>query len=451
MFFDDDKKLKKVDMGTKKILKKEDFLKKIEDSKKVQEDKPKKDHYYSIISRFVKKLYDSPLFRKFCKIEEIKTKSKNLENIVLLNKKPDYNELQKEKISITAFQKIKNDLEKITLSLLNSKMIDLIKNLINVLKFIKPQQLEQIVKADLIFFKNLFVVSIVNLYIYLKKQYLIDENFVFFEVYNLVYSYLNNQEIISKLSRKFGRNKSFLFMMVYILKNYTRFITDQARIKFLNFAFKINDIYLVQTKNKIVNEFFEYCVAGYLEMIDSPKNYEEVMQAFKESDIFFYLTKSNSNDFLNYLSETKSVIILSKIANDVNNPNLKNKVKLDDENVVIFKKLFNTIRKQHLNLSSGKLERLKLNRQNILKMVNDILDYLFGNYSNSNIKELILLIWYSGKLLENLYQDSMEKNGFYNILDYLVNKIVIKYYNKILDDILKFSVQIVLKLIILDR
>jgi hypothetical protein len=130
---------------------------------------------------------------------------------------------------------------------------------------------------------------------------------------------------------------------------------------------------------------------------------------------------------------------------------LKNKVKLNDENVVIFKKLFNIIRKQHLNLSSGKLERLKLNRQNILKMVNDILDYLFGNYSNSNLKELILLIWYSGKLLENLYQDTMEKNGFYNILDYLVNKIVIKYYNKILDDILIFSLQIVFELIILDQ
>ena len=385
----------------------------------------------------------SLIYRKFCKIEEIKIKSKNLENIVLLNNKPEYNDQQKEKISITAFQKIKNDLEKITMSIHNSKMMELIKNLVAVLKFIKPSLLEQIVKADLTFFKNLFVVTIINIYIYLKKQYLIDEKFVFFEVYNLIYSSINSPEIITKLSKKFGRNKSFLFMMVYILKNYTRFITDQARIKFLNFAFKINDIYLVQTKDKIVNEFFEYCVASYLEMIDSPKNYEEVMQVFKDTDIFLYLTKSNSNDFLNYLSETKSIIILSKIANDLTNPLLNNKVKLNDENVIIFKKLFNTINKQNLNLSSGKLEKLKLNRQNILKMVNDILDYLFGNYSNSNLKELILLIWYSGKLLENLYHDTMEKNGFYNILDYLVNKIVTKYYNKILDDILIFSVQIV--------
>ena len=118
-------------------------------------------------------------------------------------------------------------------------------------------------------------------------------------------------------------------------------------------------------------------------------------------------------------------------------------LQLNDDNIVIFKKLFNTIRKQNLNLNSPHFEKLRLNRQNVMKMVNDILDYLFGNYSNSNLRELILLIWYSGKLLENLYSSSIEKNEFYNILDYLVNKIVNKYYFKILDDILIFSVDIV--------
>ena len=56
MFFDDDQRLKKQDIGTKKILKKEDFLKKIEESKKISEDKPKKDYYYAILSKFVRKL-----------------------------------------------------------------------------------------------------------------------------------------------------------------------------------------------------------------------------------------------------------------------------------------------------------------------------------------------------------------------------------------------------------
>ena len=56
MFFDDEKKLRKVDMGTKKIMTKEDFIKKIEDSKKVVQEKPKKDQYYATISKFVKKL-----------------------------------------------------------------------------------------------------------------------------------------------------------------------------------------------------------------------------------------------------------------------------------------------------------------------------------------------------------------------------------------------------------
>jgi LysM repeat protein len=56
MFFDDDYKLKKVDLGTKKIVKKEDFLKKIEESKKITEEKPKKDYYYGVIAKFVRKL-----------------------------------------------------------------------------------------------------------------------------------------------------------------------------------------------------------------------------------------------------------------------------------------------------------------------------------------------------------------------------------------------------------
>ena len=322
-------------------------------------------------------------------------------------------------------------------------MIDLIKNINAVLKFIRPAQLIPLINNNIVFFKNLFVVCTLTLYIYLKKQYLIDENFIFFDLYNLFFCYVNDQEINKKICRKLGRNKSYLFSLVYILKNYNKFITDQSRIKFLNFAFTINDLYLVRTKDKIVNEFFEFCVASYLEILDTTKNFDEVMRIFKDTDIFFYLTKSNSNEFLNFLTDTKALMILSKIAYNINSYQFKSKVKLNDDNIVIFKKLFNTIRKQNLNLNSPHFEKLRLNRQNVMKMVNDILDYLFGNYSNSNLRELILLIWYSGKLLENLYSSSIEKNEFYNILDYLVNKIVNKYYFKILDDILIFSVDIV--------
>jgi hypothetical protein len=55
MFFEGDEKVKKMNLATKKIIKKEDFLKKIEESKKPEE-KPKKDQSYSIITKFVKKM-----------------------------------------------------------------------------------------------------------------------------------------------------------------------------------------------------------------------------------------------------------------------------------------------------------------------------------------------------------------------------------------------------------
>ena len=130
--------------------------------------------------------------------------------IISTNNRPEFKDKQ-EKISITAFDKIKYDLDKIIFSIRNSKMIDLIKNINAVLKFIRPAQLIPLINNNIVFFKNLFVVCTLTLYIYLKKQYLIDENFIFFDLYNLFFCYVNDQEINKKICRKLGRNKSYLF------------------------------------------------------------------------------------------------------------------------------------------------------------------------------------------------------------------------------------------------
>jgi len=119
-------------------------------------------------------------------------------------------------------------------------------------------------------------------------------------------------------------------------------------------------------------------------------------------------------------------------------------VRLSD--IEIFIKLFKNLRKKELN--NTLFDKLQISRQILLKNIKDIMEAISSNiniYITENIEAFIQLIWQAGKLIEEIYHTNYEKTSFKNILEVIMTKTALKYNSNLFDEILKYSVSIVLK------
>ena len=56
--------------------------------------------------------------------------------------------------------------------------------------------------------------------------------------------------------------------------------------------------------------------------------------------------------------------------------------------------------------------------------------HILNKEENNQVKKGIEIIYYSAKVLENLYLSNMEKKNNQIIYDYILNKVIIKYCPK---------------------
>jgi hypothetical protein len=72
--------------------------------------------------------------------------------------------------------------------------------------------------------------------------------------------------------------------------------------------------------------------------------------------------------------------------------------------------------------------------------------HILNKEENDQVKKGIEIIYYSAKVLENLYLSNMEKKNNQMIYDYIINKVIIKYCPKIIELILNYTVnQLIIK------
>ena len=141
MFFDDKKFNKKVDLGNKKVVSKEQFMKKIKEDKVKETEKQKTSEKNKILSNFFNKLRT-----KIISENTISDLLKNLKSVLsLFALKKDLDEIQKETIIQNALNKIFPDLEKISKSFISiQKSNELINTIVELLSYLSPETIAKL-------------------------------------------------------------------------------------------------------------------------------------------------------------------------------------------------------------------------------------------------------------------------------------------------------------------
>lgn len=456
MFFDEGK-MKKMNLGDKKVTNKGEFLKKIKDEKSKEQERNKISESNLILSKFLKKNIPKS---KIYSTRSLNESTKNLNTLLIyLNSKKDLDFSQKEKIALAGLQKtfIEISCAYNSLNLSNSSLNDFSKIILEILKYFGPDNLRNYVTSNFKIFAKMIFSSLINFYIFLKKDYLIDDKITFFLIYR--FFLVNNIEellnpIYSILSKKISR----LFILNNIVKNCHKIITENSRALLLRFILGISNkvietrlIYRINLNksqdlnftsliysNKIVDSFLEASIITYLDYHHLITNSNLIL------DLFLFYSSTLDSNFLIYMNESKLIKILTDISISLENSvSRKNLIKyFSRENIDFFNRLF-PILTHKLNSSENKIN---IDKKIILKAVNNVLDLVMELPNKTKMmSNFINLIYSSGKLIENVYHSSYEKTDFHSIIDYIINKLGMKYStnSKLIDEIIFYSVDIV--------
>jgi hypothetical protein len=456
MFFDEGK-MKKMNLGDKKVTTKGDFLKKIKDEKSKEQERNKISESNKIISKFFKKnLIKSKIYptRSFNEL------TKNLNTLlVFLNSKKELDLAQKEKIALAGLQKTLKEISSVynSLNISNSSLNDFTKIILEILKYFGTENLRNFVTQNFQIFTKMILSSLINFYVFLKKDYLIDDKIAFFTIYQFFLTN-NIEELLDPIYSILSKNISRLYILNYIVKNSHKIITENSRALLLRFILgasnkvietrlgyrlklkKSEDVNFSPSKysNKIVESFIEASIITYLD------HHQLVSKSYLLIDLFLFYTSTIDSNFLIYMNESKLIHMLTDISLSLEKSVYRqNHIKYFSQcEIDFFNHLF-PILSNKINNSGNKVN---IDKKIILKSVNDILDLVMESPEKTKMmSNFINLIFSSGKLIETLYHTSYEKTDFHSIIDYIINKLGMKYSenSKLMDEIILYSVEIV--------
>jgi len=483
MFFDD-KKLKKVDLGNKKVESKEEFLKKLRDEKQNELKKTKQQEN----NLKIKKFFDH-IKKKISSSDNLQKTLKNLKSInTLLEIKGDLDSALKDKVLESTFEKTKEDLNKIyKWNVKNTEEIT--KIVLLLLQKFSNDKLLAFFITNRILIKNIFINSLIQLYSLIKKDYLVDEKLNFF-VINKIFESLQNFEIYSFIFKSSSKKESVFYFLNYILKSSKKLINEITRKEIMRTIVELNK-YIIFSENKIYQTFYENSLKFILEFKD--------IYNVNSNILFIILSKCTNNIMMKYLQETDFIFLIKNISDELLITNIRNiflsySAKNNNINILnLFETFFYSFRK--IDYKSIK------DKSNILKYVNILLEFIFEFYSkidiniNTNISEknrtevvsnnlididnlssinfplsqnininindnsifsqenyknlinvdltekLVLIIYQSSKLIKKLYEQSFDNSNLISLLDFIINKQAIKTNENIIDTILLYSLK----------
>ena len=442
---------------------KDDFLKKIKEEDKKAINKKKIDDSMLLIKKFMEQnfKYSSDKFKD----------SRLINNLTFLLdsiKEKKFDKTKVEKLSILSIKKVSEELLDMLYcrSLQNNYLFDLIHTISEVLSYTNNEEIKNIftdkeyMKYTKIFFK-LIKGSIYELYFNITKDYLINEKlniFAYIYYLNYVFPY-NTKKIIYKA---LTHNLSFLYILTRILYKHNLIIGDYNKEIFFEFCGNILKFKIRNKKNKITYQFLEEylndIISNFVNDNNGDKNKINISEKYLRNlsvnlfdlcmsleDGVPFLQRINSHNFLKFFDYIESEIKIK----------IENKDYLNNErNLNFFIQLLKKLIELDLNVYDKAI---------FLQKISNILQYIFISFNirlnddkndkhilnkeeNIQVKNVIEIIYYSAKVLENLYLSSMEKKNNQMIYDYIINKVIIKYYPKITELILNYTVnQLIIK------
>jgi len=389
MFFDDKKYKNKIDLGNKKVESKEEFLKKLREEKQNEIKKTKQIETNLKIKKFL-----NFAKKKICPQEILQRTLKNLKTTkALLELKKDFDSATVEKIIDNTLDKLKEDLVKIFKW--NSKSTEEITQIF--LFLVQKFSFEKILSFFVLnknLILNIFINSLIYLYALVKKDYLIDENFSFFALNNIIES-LKNYEIYNFFFKALARKDSIFYFLNNILKSSKKLISDVTRKQVMHVIIELNK-FVVFSEKKIFQIFLENSLKFIL-------NFKEIYNS-EAKVIFSILSKCTASIMFKYFSEADFTFIVNNISEEILNKDIRG-IYINDsarnvKNLLnLFEMFFYSFRK--IDFKSTK------DKSNILKCVNNLLEFIFEYYSKIENK-------YNTKPLDNTDNTSTINNSINN-------------------------------------
>lgn len=379
MFFDD-KKLKKVDLGNKKVESKEEFLKKLREDKQNELKKTKQQENNMKIKKFLN-LYK----KKFCSSEIYIKTLKNLKSVkALLDVKKEFDYNTCEKIIVTTFEKLKDDLQKIYKSNLRN-VEELTMIILSLLQKFSNEKLFIFLNLNKELIINIHIASIIHLHYLLKKDYLIEEKLGFF-VLSKILETLKNEELYKFIYMTLAKRESVLYFFNTILKNSKKLITEQTKRVVMGITVELN-IFTNFSQQKVFQTFFENSVSFILnskQLYSSQTNF--ILKIFSKIDnylIMKYFTEADFNFMIKNISE--------EISNrEKRNDYFPHEYTTNTKNNELFENIKNKNARALLNLFEmffyyyRKID-MKLikpeEKANIMKCIYNILEFIFEFFS----------------------------------------------------------------------
>ena len=468
MFFNDLFNERKVNMGNKTLKSKDDFLKKMRDEEEKEKKQKLIDNSISIIQKFMNKNFriSSDNFKDSKIIP-------NLNSLINLIKTQNFNKEKNEKLSILSIQKVSDELLNILYcrSLSINKLFSLIHTVSEVLSYSNYDSIKNLLigseymKYTKIFFK-LIKGSVYELYFKMKKDYLIDEKcsaFSYFHYLNFVFP----DNIKNLIYQTLSHNLSFIYIFIRLLYKQNLILGEYNKEIFYEFCGNIaNKIMNKRNKNvkfnQIIYKFLEQLLINCINSFFNDNNKNSKINQIN-LDCKINLTNISINlfdlccnlgetsiSFLNYIPSKNLLYFFDYISQEIETK-IQNNNYLNNGNDYcnIFIQIFKKLSEINLNGHDNAL---------FLKNISKILQYIFSSFQkrienqkkkdifilneeeNIEVKQLIQIIYYSTKVMENLYLSNSEKRNNQMIYYYLVNKIVIKYCPKMNEIILNFTV-----------
>ena len=467
MFFDDKFDKRRVNMGDITIKSKDDFLKKMKEEEEKEKKQKLKDKSLSIIKKFMDKNFTIPsdIFKDSKLIH-------NLNSLIELIKIKNFEKEKNEKLSILSIQKVSDELLNMLYcrSLSNKILFNLIHTISDVLSYSNVDSIKNLfmgndsMKYTKIFFK-LIKGSIYELYFNTKRDYLINEKFnVFAYLYylNFVFPFNIKYSIYHTLSH----NISFLYILTKILNKQNLILGEYNKEIFFEFCGNISNIVIKNRKkanknykfNNITYKFLEELLINYINNDSNNKNNNKnniINDNHNLSNLSINIfdlccnLEEASTSFIDHIPSHNFLNFFEYISSEI-------EIKLKDNDYLYNEDYFNIFIQIFRKLSE--LNLIGYDNALFLKKISNILNYIFISYqmkidnnkndkdllneeeNNEEVKKVIKIIFYSAKVMENLYLSNSEKKNNQMIYDFIINKIIIKYCPKIIDIILNYTV-----------
>ena len=463
MFFNDDYGKRKVNLGDKTLTSKDDFLKKLKIDEEKEKNKKLLDNSKSIIKKFMDTYFT-------CSANDFQNSRliNNLTSVIDLINKKNLDKEKNEKLAILSIQKVSEELLNMLncRSLSNKILFNLIQVVNEVLSLANTDSIKNLFtgnehkKYTKIFFK-LIKGSIYELYVNVKRDYLINEKFsAFGYLYYLNFIFPIN---IKKLMyRTLSHNLSFLFVLTKILSKQNLILSEYNKEVLYEFCGNISKMIIQKRQennnnykfNNITYKFLEELLVNYISLLSKNNKNKNNINALNLPINTFDLCcnlEEGPSSFLDQIPAEYSLNLFDYISSEIEIKIKENDFKYNLDYFNIFIQIFRKL--SELNL-------VGYDNALFLKKISNILQYIFICYQmkldnikmdghskymmneeeNEEVKKIIKIILFSAKVLENLYLSNSDKKNNQMIYDFIINKVIIKYCPKIIDIILNYTV-----------